>query len=170
VIIRRARGNGDSWLATIAAAIGAGGLGEYIFRGLAMVNNQLILRRIPAAALALLADVTWGGWKAPESELDRTLVKRDLPPSPITDGRNLSVLLISTLFRSPAVLARDRVASAQRTHRASRPREILPSNWRRKQAFTSNVASIWRDPSSASSDFSLTHHIYPEYTAPLTRS
>src|SRR5712692_8201805 len=30
-------------LATIAAAIGAGGLGEYIFRGLAMVNNQLIL-------------------------------------------------------------------------------------------------------------------------------
>src|ERR1700716_861725 len=30
-------------LATIAAAIGAGGLGEFIFRGLAMVNNQLIL-------------------------------------------------------------------------------------------------------------------------------
>lgn len=48
-------------LATIAAAIGAGGLGEYIFRGLAMVNNQLILAgAIPAAALALLADVTLG--------------------------------------------------------------------------------------------------------------
>ena len=48
-------------LATIAAAIGAGGLGEYIFRGLAMVNNQLILvGAIPAAALALLADVTLG--------------------------------------------------------------------------------------------------------------
>ena len=30
-------------LATIAAAIGAGGLGEFIFRGLAMVSNQLIL-------------------------------------------------------------------------------------------------------------------------------
>jgi osmoprotectant transport system permease protein len=44
-------------LATIAAAIGAGGLGEYIFRGLAMVNNQLILAgAIPAAMLALLAD------------------------------------------------------------------------------------------------------------------
>ena len=44
-------------LATIAAAIGAGGLGEYIFRGLAMVNNQLILAgAIPAALLALLAD------------------------------------------------------------------------------------------------------------------
>lgn len=48
-------------LATIAAAIGAGGLGEYIFRGLAMVNNQLILAgAIPAAGLALLADVTLG--------------------------------------------------------------------------------------------------------------
>ncbi len=30
-------------LATIAAAIGAGGLGEFIFRGLAMVNNEVIL-------------------------------------------------------------------------------------------------------------------------------
>jgi osmoprotectant transport system permease protein len=48
-------------LATIAAAIGAGGLGEYIFRGLDMVNNQLILAgAIPAAALALLADVSLG--------------------------------------------------------------------------------------------------------------
>jgi osmoprotectant transport system permease protein len=44
-------------VATIAAAVGAGGLGEFIFRGLAMVNNQLILAgAIPAAALALSAD------------------------------------------------------------------------------------------------------------------
>jgi osmoprotectant transport system permease protein len=48
-------------LATIAAAIGAGGLGEYIFRGLAMVNDSVILAgAIPAAMLALLADVTLG--------------------------------------------------------------------------------------------------------------
>ena len=48
-------------LATIAAAIGAGGLGEYIFRGLAMVSNQVILAgAIPAALLALLADFTLG--------------------------------------------------------------------------------------------------------------
>jgi osmoprotectant transport system permease protein len=48
-------------LATIAAAIGAGGLGEYIFRGLAMVNNQLILAgAIPAAVLAITADVGLG--------------------------------------------------------------------------------------------------------------
>jgi len=48
-------------LATIAAAIGAGGLGEYIFRGLAMVNNQVILAgAIPAALMALAADVSLG--------------------------------------------------------------------------------------------------------------
>jgi osmoprotectant transport system permease protein len=48
-------------LATIAAAIGAGGLGEFIFRGLAMVNNQVILAgAVPAALLALLADFALG--------------------------------------------------------------------------------------------------------------
>jgi osmoprotectant transport system permease protein len=43
--------------ATIAAAIGAGGLGEYIFRGLSMVDTVTILAgAIPAAVLALSAD------------------------------------------------------------------------------------------------------------------
>ena len=43
--------------ATIAAAVGAGGLGEYIFRGLAMVDSTTILAgAIPAAALALTID------------------------------------------------------------------------------------------------------------------
>jgi osmoprotectant transport system permease protein len=52
-------------LATIAAAIGAGGLGELIFRGLAMVNNQLILAgAIPAALLALFADFGLGWLEA----------------------------------------------------------------------------------------------------------
>jgi len=42
---------------TIAAAIGAGGLGEYIYRGLSMVDATVILAgAIPAAALALAAD------------------------------------------------------------------------------------------------------------------
>jgi osmoprotectant transport system permease protein len=48
-------------VATIAAAIGAGGLGEYIYRGLAMVDNRVILAgAIPAALMALLADVGLG--------------------------------------------------------------------------------------------------------------
>jgi len=42
---------------TIAAAIGAGGLGEYIFRGLAMVDSTTILAgAVPAAGMALLLD------------------------------------------------------------------------------------------------------------------
>jgi osmoprotectant transport system permease protein len=48
-------------VATIAAAIGAGGLGMYIFRGVAMVSNPVILAgAIPAALLAVLADVSLG--------------------------------------------------------------------------------------------------------------
>ncbi len=43
--------------ATIAAAIGAGGLGVYIFRGVATVNDTLILAgALPAALIALAAD------------------------------------------------------------------------------------------------------------------
>ena len=57
-------------VATIAAAIGAGGLGELIFRGLTMVNNDVILAgAIPAALMAILAD--WSlGW------LERRLTPR----------------------------------------------------------------------------------------------
>ena len=48
-------------VATIAAAIGAGGLGSFIFRGVALVNNSLLLAgAIPAAVLALLADFLLG--------------------------------------------------------------------------------------------------------------
>ncbi|WP_181347950.1 ABC transporter permease [Thalassobacillus sp. CUG 92003] len=44
-------------LTTIAAFIGAGGLGEMIFRGVSLMRNELILAgAIPAAGLALLAD------------------------------------------------------------------------------------------------------------------
>jgi osmoprotectant transport system permease protein len=48
-------------IATIAAAIGAGGLGGFIFRGVALVNDSLIFAgAIPAALLALLADFLLG--------------------------------------------------------------------------------------------------------------
>lgn len=48
-------------IATIAAAIGAGGLGVYIFRGVATVDDTLILAgAIPAALLAVLADAGLG--------------------------------------------------------------------------------------------------------------
>ncbi len=48
-------------VATIAAAIGAGGLGVFIFRGVAMVDNRTILAgALPAALLAVAADVALG--------------------------------------------------------------------------------------------------------------
>jgi osmoprotectant transport system permease protein len=47
--------------ATIAAAIGAGGLGVFIFRGIASVDNEQILAgAIPAAIMAILADEGFG--------------------------------------------------------------------------------------------------------------
>lgn len=56
-------------LTTIAAAVGAGGLGNMIFRGLSMVDSRLILAgAVPAAILALVADgllgrfERWLGW------------------------------------------------------------------------------------------------------------
>lgn len=48
-------------VATIAAAVGAGGLGVYIFRGLRQYdNNLLIAGAVPAALMALAADFTLG--------------------------------------------------------------------------------------------------------------
>lgn len=54
-------------LVTIAAAVGAGGLGSLIFRGLAMLDSRLILAgAVPSALLALAAD---GGLALLESRL-----------------------------------------------------------------------------------------------------
>jgi osmoprotectant transport system permease protein len=48
-------------LATIAAAIGAGGLGVLIYRGVATVDHRLILAgAVPAAVMAILFDVALG--------------------------------------------------------------------------------------------------------------
>lgn len=48
-------------LATIAAAIGAGGLGVFIFRGLAMLDDRtILLGAVPAALLAIVLDAALG--------------------------------------------------------------------------------------------------------------
>jgi osmoprotectant transport system permease protein len=48
-------------VATIGAAIGAGGLGVFIFRGIATVNNTLLLAgALPAAGIALAVDASLG--------------------------------------------------------------------------------------------------------------
>lgn len=64
-------------IATIAAAVGAGGLGELIFRGVASVDNRLVLAgAVPAALLALAADGILGllekRFRVPAHESART--------------------------------------------------------------------------------------------------
>lgn len=57
-------------IATIAAAIGAGGLGMFIFRGVSMVDSRVILAgAIPAAVLALVADFGLGALEKKFSRL-----------------------------------------------------------------------------------------------------
>jgi osmoprotectant transport system permease protein len=88
--------------ATIAAAIGAGGLGEYIYRGLSMVDTTVILAgAIPAALLALTVD---GGLLWIERLLSRR--RRVAARRPLTAAASLAVLaLVSSAVmvgRSPA--------------------------------------------------------------------
>jgi osmoprotectant transport system permease protein len=57
-------------VAIIAAEVGAGGLGEYIFRGLRLNDNHLLLAgAVPSAAMALLADF---GFSVFERQFDTT--------------------------------------------------------------------------------------------------
>lgn len=57
-------------VATIAAAIGGGGLGDFIFRGIAMVDSRLLLAgALPAAGLALLVDLVL-------SRVERSIARR----------------------------------------------------------------------------------------------
>lgn len=72
--------------ATIAAAVGAGGLGEYIFRGLSMVDPTVILAgAVPSAALALAIDGAL------------TLVERALKRGRRRNGARVAVLAATAL-------------------------------------------------------------------------
>ena len=84
--------------ATIAAAIGAGGLGEYIYRGVNSVDNTVIMAgAIPAALLALIADFSLGSferWSAP----DRAKGESRRVGIAMTAGAVTVALLLAGLF------------------------------------------------------------------------
>ena len=114
--------------ATIAAAIGAGGLGEYIYRGLSMVDTTVILAgAVPAAALALVVDgsLLW---------LERQLSARRRSRSRRAGSRGCRRRLPRAGRGRPSRHARNaaRSSSGRRTSRSS-----------------SCSASCWRRPSSA---------------------
>jgi osmoprotectant transport system permease protein len=84
--------------ATIAAAIGAGGLGEYIYRGLSMVDSTVILAgAVPAALLALTVDagLLW---------LERRLVARKRPAS--RRPGNMAVAAVAIVVLASVLIAR----------------------------------------------------------------
>jgi osmoprotectant transport system permease protein len=90
--------------ATIAAAIGAGGLGEYIYRGLSMVDSTVILAgAIPAALLALAVD---GGllW------VERQLSARRRSATRRTALAAAAVIAAVTLISGGAIAARSGAA------------------------------------------------------------
>ncbi len=89
--------------ATIAAAIGAGGLGTYVFRGIATVDTRLILAgAVPAALLALGLDAVLG------------LVERARSPgraAVVLLAAAAGALLLGLLGRAPATPRAVRVGS-----------------------------------------------------------
>lgn len=83
-------------VATLAAFIGAGGLGQFIYRGLSLSNNPLILLgAAPTALLALMADAVLGGL---ELEVGRRTGKVPLRQAPWKVGLRRVGLLAATLF------------------------------------------------------------------------
>jgi osmoprotectant transport system permease protein len=87
--------------ATIAAAIGAGGLGEYIYRGLSMVDSTVILAgAIPAALLALVVD--GGLWW-----MERWLSPRRRTQTPRT-AAVVAIVVAVALLSSAALASRSR--------------------------------------------------------------
>ncbi|MDQ3817117.1 MAG: ABC transporter permease subunit [Acidobacteriota bacterium] len=82
-------------VATIAAAVGAGGLGTYIFRGLRQYDNRLILAgAVPAALMALAADFGLG---LLEKHFD-TSRKRAVSRSPVARTLAWASLALVLLF------------------------------------------------------------------------
>ena len=114
--------------ATIAAAVGAGGLGEYIFRGLSMVDPTVILAgAIPSAALALTLD---GALLLAERAVQARIVR--WPPRPPCDasrGRRLLAVAAAVWIAVAWRGIRPRSASGRRT---SPSRSFSASCWRRR--------------------------------------
>src|SRR5438067_3818645 len=76
-------------VAIIAAEVGAGGLGEYIFRGLRLNDNRLLLAgAVPSALMALIADF---GFSAIEKRFDTTINRATTP------SRRILVWVIAVL-------------------------------------------------------------------------
>jgi osmoprotectant transport system permease protein len=80
-------------IATLCAAVGAGGLGQFIFRGIAMVNNYMILAgALPAALLAILFDTLLNG------------VEKYLTPGAKRSGKNIYTIAVAFFICAALVI------------------------------------------------------------------
>src|SRR4051812_18453600 len=113
-------------VAIIAAEVGAGGLGEYIFRGLRLNDNNLLLAgSVPSAAMALLADFGFG---LIEKRFDTSIQRRRA-----RSGRVIAavvVLLAISLggFASWRVLRNRSSAAPARAHLTVGSKDFTESN------------------------------------------
>ncbi len=93
-------------IATLSAFIGAGGLGQFINRGLALSNTELImLGAVPAAILALLVDFTLGAaeWGTrPTRQSERGTIKARLKPVALVSPVLLIALGVASSVAAPS--------------------------------------------------------------------
>jgi osmoprotectant transport system permease protein len=113
-------------VAIIAAEVGAGGLGEYIFRGLRLNDNHLLLAgAVPSALMALLADF---GFSLIEKRFDTSVAR------PRHRSRRAIVALTTLVFVSLIgfigwrVLVRRSTWSAKRAHVTVGSKDFTESN------------------------------------------
>jgi osmoprotectant transport system permease protein len=109
-------------VATIAAAVGAGGLGTYIFRGLRQYDNRLILAgAVPAALMALAADFGLG---LLEKHFDTSRKRLSRKRNPLTRALAWTALALVLLAGGFAVW---RSARSSTTDASNRPRVVVGS-------------------------------------------
>ena len=100
-------------VAIIAAEVGAGGLGEYIFRGLRLNDNHLLLAgAVPSAAMALLADF---GFSIFEKQFDTTARRKRISMRTLTASVAVVALIVIGLASWRAIRNRSG-ASTTRGH------------------------------------------------------
>ena len=100
-------------VAIIAAEVGAGGLGEYIFRGLRLNDNRLLLAgAVPSALMALVADFGFGLIEK-RFDTERARARKSLRPIALTA---LLIAVVAVGFASWRAIRSRATSSHNRGH------------------------------------------------------
>lgn len=111
-------------VAIIAAEVGAGGLGEYIFRGLRLNDNRLLLAgAVPSALMALAADF---GFNLIEKQFDVSRAPRKRAAQPLRVAA-VAVLILAVVMMGYATFKSFRSSSSTRGHVAVGSKDFTES-------------------------------------------